>query len=89
MVLRFLFNPPGQDQNRIVNFSHTRFDVLLVNPVAVSRTKTGPGRDYARADCRSEFEHFAPYKSINRCVIKKTDPYYTGCPTPLTTIRRT
>ena len=74
MVLRFLFNPPGQDQNRIVNFSHTRFDVLLVNPVAVSRTKTGPGRDYARADCRVEFEHFAPYKSIRLLILLLINP---------------
>ncbi len=80
MVLRFLFNPPGQDQNRIVNFSHTRVDVLLVNPVAIRRiSKTGPGRDYARVDRRSEFENFVLYKVINSCVIKKLDPDRSIC----------
>ena len=65
--------------NRLLALSVAGVYVYVVDPGASPRFRiAGPGCDYARADRRSEFEHFILYEVINRCEIKKFDSNSTG-----------
>ena len=57
--------------NRLLALSVAGVYVYVVDPGASPRFRiAGPGCDYARADRRSELEHFILYEVINRCGIK-------------------